>query len=99
MQQPSGRGKTSAHRDRQSLPVEILEKMGQLVTTGFGIVAALAWNDFIQSLFRRFFHRPGDNLWAMFGYAVLITVVIVLVTFQIGRLLERTKKQLNQGKK
>ncbi len=84
---------------QKSLKVEILEKMGQLVTTGFGIVAALAWNDFIQRLFRTFFPRPEDNLWAMLGYAVFITVVIVLVTFQIGRLLERAKNQLNQDKK
>lgn len=83
----------------KSLKVEILEKMGQLVTTGFGIVAALAWNDFIRKLFEQLFHRPEDNLWAMFGYAVVITVVIVLVTFQLGRLLEQAKNQLNQDKK
>ena len=86
-------------RHQKSLKIEILEKMGQLVTTGFGIVAALAWNDLIKKFFEQIFHRPEDNLWAMFGYAVVVTVLIVLVTFQISRLLERTKNQLNQDKK
>ncbi|MDO8559722.1 MAG: DUF5654 family protein [bacterium] len=86
-------------QDRKSLKVEILEKMGQLVTTGFGIVAALAWNDFIKKFFERVFSRPEDNLWAMFGYAVVVTVLIVVLTYVLGRLLDRAKKQLNQAKK
>ncbi|MDD5110327.1 MAG: DUF5654 family protein [Patescibacteria group bacterium] len=83
--------------ERKSLKVEILEKMGALVTTGFGIVAALAWNDFIRALFARVFPEPGNNLLAMLGYAVVVTVLIVLLTVQIGRLLDRAKKMLNRA--
>ncbi|TSC76426.1 MAG: hypothetical protein G01um101431_559 [Parcubacteria group bacterium Gr01-1014_31] len=93
---PNG-GKTP--EERKSLKVEILEKMGQLVTTGFGIVAALAWNDVIKKFFETIFPRPEDNLWAMFGYAMVITALIVALTYQLGRLLERAKMQLNQAKK
>lgn len=84
---------------QRSLKVEILEKMGQLVTTGFGIVAALAWNDLIKKLFERIFPKPEDNLLALLGYAVAVTVLIVVVTYQLGRLLDRAKLQLNQAKK
>lgn len=84
--------------ERKSLKVEILEKMGQLVTTGFGIVAALAWNDLIKKFFDKAFSRPEDNLWAMFGYAVVVTVLIVVLTYVLGRLLDRAKKQLSQAK-
>lgn len=84
---------------QRSLKVEILEKMGQLVTTGFGIVAALAWNDFIRKLFDRFITKPEDNLLALLGYAVVVTTLIVVVTYQLGKLLERAKTQLNQAKK
>jgi len=84
--------------EQKSLKVEILEKMGQLVTTGFGIVAALAWNDVIKKLFDKIFPRPEDNLWAMFGYAVVVTVLIVVLTYVLGRLLDRAKKQVIEAK-
>lgn len=86
-------------QEKKSLKVEVLEKMGQLVTTGFGIVAALAWNDLIKKFFDKVFSRPEDNLWAMFGYAVVVTVLIVVLTYILGRLLDRAKKQLIQAKK
>lgn len=79
-------------QEKKSLKVEILEKMGQLVTTGFGIVAALAWNDLIRKLFDRYLTHPEDNLLAMLAYAVFITALVVVLTVQIGRLIDRAKK-------
>lgn len=77
----------------KSLQVEILEKMGQLIASGFGIVAALAWNDFIRGLFIKLFPKPENNLIAMFLYAVFITILVVVATIQIGRLLEKAKRE------
>ncbi len=83
----------------KSLRVEVLEKIGQLVASGFGLVAALAWNDFIKNLFSRIFPEPKNNLFAMFAYALLITILVVVATLQLGRLLEIAKRQLAQEKK
>lgn len=77
---------------KKPLKVEVLEKMGQLAVSGFGLVAALAWNDFIKGLFARIFPKPDNNLAAMFGYAAVITVFIVVITIQLGKLLEKTKR-------
>lgn len=85
--------------EKKSLKLEILEKMAQLVTTGFGIVAALAWNDLIKKFFERLFPRPEDNLLAMFGYAVVITALIVVVTYLLGKWVEGAKNQLSEAKK
>lgn len=85
--------------ENKSLKIEILEKMSQLIATGFGIVAALAWNDFIKSLFAKIFPQPMDNLWAMLGYAVVITALVVMATVQLGRLINIAKKQLNKENK
>lgn len=70
---------------------EVLDKMVQLVTAAFGLVAALAWNEAIQGLFTLIFGEAGD-LAAKFLYAVLITVIVVFVTVRLGRLAERVKK-------
>ena len=83
----------------KNLKIEILEKISSLATAGFGLVAALAWNDAIRALFAKFFPQPGDNLLALLGYALLITVLVVIVTIQLGRAVNLAKKQLNRGKK
>ncbi len=70
---------------------EVLDKMVQLVTAAFGLVAALAWNEAIQGLFTLIFGEAGD-LAAKFLYAVLITVIVVFITVRLGRLAERVKK-------
>ncbi|WP_119069505.1 DUF5654 family protein [Rubrobacter indicoceani] len=70
---------------------EVLEKIIQLITAAFGLVAALAWNDAIQSLFTLLFGTAGD-LAAKFTYAVLVTVVVVFVTIRLGRVAERYGK-------
>ncbi|MDP3995294.1 MAG: DUF5654 family protein [Patescibacteria group bacterium] len=93
---------------KKRLRLEILEKMATLATAGFGLVAALAWNSAIQDLFKKVnvFGAP-DGIIVKFAYAVLITIIVVLVTVGIGRAINRLKEQLgirppeesDQGKK
>ncbi|MBU1039216.1 hypothetical protein KKC17_03275 [Patescibacteria group bacterium] len=78
---------------QKSLRLEILEKVSQLATAGFGLVAALAWNDAIQTLFKELFGTQSA-VWAKFGYAILITVLVVLVTYKLGNLINKLKEQL-----
>jgi hypothetical protein len=33
------------------MKIEVLEKLSELITAAFGLVAALAWNEAIRSLF------------------------------------------------
>lgn len=70
---------------------EVLDKIVQLMTAAFGLVAALAWNEAIQTLFTEIFGEAG-GLAAKFFYAVVITVVVVFVTIRLGRLSDRIKK-------
>lgn len=70
---------------------EVLDKIVQLLTAAFGLVAALAWNEAVQGLFRALFPEAGDLL-AKFVYAGVVTVVVVFVTIRLGRLSERLKK-------
>ncbi len=77
----------------KKLQIEILEKLSQLVTAGLGLVAALAWNTFIQDLFKKIFGTQSD-LWAKFGYAVAVTVIVVVLTLQISRTVNRLKEEI-----
>jgi Family of unknown function (DUF5654) len=73
------------------LTSEVLEKIVQLMTAAFGLVAALAWNTAIQELFTLIFGDAG-NLAAKFLYAILVTVIVVIVTIRLGRLAEQLKR-------
>ncbi len=70
---------------------EIIEKMAALITAAFGLVAALAWNDTIRAIFKHYF-GTADTIWGMLTYAVLVTILAVIVTIQIGKAAERAKK-------
>ena len=84
--------------EKKSLKIEILEKVASLATAGFGLVAALAWNDAIKAVFAKFFPQPGDNLFALIAYALLITIIVVIITIQLGRAVNLAKKQLKRNK-
>lgn len=69
---------------------EVLDKMVALVTAAFGLVAALAWNDTIKAIFRAVF-GAGETVWAMVVYAVVVTLIAVIVTLYISKIAARLK--------
>lgn len=64
---------------------DVIDKLAALITAAFGLVAALAWNDAIKSLFAEggalYFMATGGP-WA---YAVLVTILAVIATIWIGK--------------
>lgn len=82
------------NNQKESLKTEVLEKMTNLATAGFGLVAALAWNDAINSLFSVIFPKSGSII-AQFVYALIITIIVVFVTIKLGKLSNFSKKIKN----
>lgn len=76
----------------KKLRLELLEKMSGLIISGLGLVAALAWNEAIQDLFKRIeiFGVKG-SLFAKFGYAAFVTVIVVSVTYYLSKSVEKLK--------
>lgn len=67
---------------------ELLQQLVTLSTSAFGLAAALAWNDTIQQAVKDFIEPtiPGSGILSRFIYAVLVTVLGVIITFQLSRL-------------
>ncbi len=63
----------------------VKEKMFTLILAGFGLVAALAWNDAIQTLFKVLFPK-SDGVIGKFVYALLVTLIIVFITLQLKKI-------------
>ncbi|MEK7165283.1 MAG: DUF5654 family protein [Patescibacteria group bacterium] len=76
----------------KGIKLAILKQMVTLATSGFGLVAALAWNNVIQELVNNYikpYLAQGSGLMSLFIYAVLITTLAVLVTYNLTKLVER----------
>jgi hypothetical protein len=73
------------------MKAEIIDKLADLITTAFGLVAALAWNNAIQAIFKDIF-GAAEGLMPMLFYAFIITAIAVIVTIWIGKAKDNTKK-------
>jgi hypothetical protein len=68
----------------QSLRVEVLKKILELMTAAFSLVAALAWNDAVQAVFVAIF-GPQSNVFAKFLYALIVTAIVVWIGVRLSR--------------
>lgn len=71
---------------------ELIEKFAALITAAFGLIAALAWNDAIQNIFKKLFGE-ASSIGAMLIYAVVVTLIAIWATNIIGRAAEKAKKK------
>lgn len=86
--------KEKIRKENKRLASEIGDKINQYIGAGFGLVAGLAWNDAIKSLITYIFPSEGSgSLWAKFAYAFLMTLVVVLFSLYVSRLIKRGKTE------
>lgn len=63
----------------------IMETMLTLITTAFAFVVGLAWNEAIQNLIEEFY-TAGGAVTGLLIYAVIVTIVAVVVTVLLARI-------------
>lgn len=82
--------KTKAQIKRQKkLTIEVVRQMLTLATSGFGLVMALAWNSLIQEFVNDYVKKyfpSNSSLISLLLYAVVITILAVIVTFQLSKI-------------
>ena len=77
--------------------VQLLETFASLITAAFGLVAALAWNEAIKQMVAAVFNS-SDDLVGLCVYAIIVTVLAVIMTLLIARSLNNAKKALDLAK-
>lgn len=68
---------------------ELIQQLITLSSSGFGLVAALAWNETIQTFVREYiqkYYPSQSTVLSKFIYALIITALAVLITYQLSRL-------------
>ena len=71
---------------------QVLKQMLTLATSGFGLVAALAWNEVIKEVVTAYI-KPvvggSSGIISLLIYAILITILAVVVTYNLTKLIKR----------
>ncbi len=84
----ASRLKTEAER----LKKEVREKTATYITAGLGLVVGLAWNDAIKALIEFAFPATVANgIIAKFGYAAILTLIVVLLSTYLFRITTEKK--------
>ena len=91
-------GKKVNHYQKQQREFrkQAVKQMFTLSTAGFGLVAALAWNEAIKSLFKEYvdqYLQVGSGVISRFLYAVIVTALAVLVTYQLSKVAQKFEKE------
>lgn len=71
---------------------ELIEQFITLSTSGFGLVAALAWNEAVQAFVKDYiekYYPSQSGVISKFIYAVIITLFAVFITYQLSRIASR----------
>lgn len=76
--------------ESRELSGEVREKVVGYIVAAFGLIAGLAWNDAVKALIEQFIPSKQNSLLAKFGYAALISIVVIAVSMYLVRL---TKKK------
>ena len=74
------------------MKTEVIEKIAALMTAAFGLIAALAWNDAIGSLFKEggpLFFLAKYGVWV---FAIFVTILAIGMIIWIGKIAEKVKK-------
>jgi len=73
---------------------EVIKQMLKLATSGFGLVAALAWNELIKAFINDYIKTKisvGSGIISLLIYAIFVTTLAVVVTLQLAKLAKKVQ--------
>ena|SRR3990167_9231838 len=89
-------------QEARELQLSVLKQMLTLATSAFGVVAALAWNSFIQefvNMYVKTYFPQSSGMISLFIYAIIVTILAVIVTFNLSRITSRLEGKVDDDKK
>lgn len=87
--------KKTLKEETEKIKNEARERILGYFLTALGLVAAFAWNDAVKSLIEYFFPLNNKGLWAKFGYALVITLIVVIFSIYANNLFKQNQKDKN----
>lgn len=84
--------KSKKKKAQETFHRHLAKKTLDLMTSGFGLVAALAWNEVIKELIEEYvkpFFGESSGLISLLIYAVAVTFLAVAVTYNLSKVAEK----------
>lgn len=78
--------------DTGKMKGQVMETIATLMTTAFGLIAALAWNEAIKAIILQYF-QAGSGIIGLLTYAIIITIIAVIATLIIARAIAKPAVQ------
>ena len=75
--------------DAQEFKKQFAARALKLLTSGFGLVAALAWNELIKetvNVYVKPYFGQGSGLISLLIYALVVTALAVFITYQLSKI-------------
>lgn len=87
-------------KKEERIHIEVVRQMLTLATSGFGLVAALAWNSLIQEFVNEYIKQwlpQGSGIVSLLVYAIIITILAVMITLQLTKILKRLEEEKSES--
>jgi drug/metabolite transporter (DMT)-like permease len=82
-------------KEEKPMRTQVIETIAALITAAFGLIAALAWNTAISDAVKQYL-SAGNAILAEFIYAILVTILAVVATVYIGKVLSKYHKMASK---
>ncbi len=76
----------------KEIKTQLKDQTAGYMAGALGLVAGLAWNDAIKALIEILFPFAKTGIFAKFFYAVIITIIVVLISRSLLKKSEAEKK-------
>lgn len=68
----------------REVKTKLFNHMTTIVIASLSLISALAWEEALHDLYELYFHN-SQTILGKFGYAVLVTLITVIISVIIGR--------------
>ena len=82
-------------KEAQEFKKQFSSQLLKLVTSGFGLVAALAWNELIKEFIKVYiqpFFGQSSGFVSLLIYALFVTLLAVFITYQLSKVTKNDKE-------
>ena len=77
--------------------IDFLERLLLFLVAGFGLIAALAWDDAFKDIFQKYFGGFG-SLSQKIIYAGALTIIVAIFTIIVSKIIKKKKRKLSKSK-
>ena len=70
--------------DFREIKMTFIGRVVTIIIASLSLIAALAWDETLHDLFREFF-TSSESIGAKLGYAILVTLLTVVISVLVGR--------------